>query len=105
MLIALALVSLLGFVVLAATGVTLVVDGVERRRVRRLAAQVHVTDAIHGALGTIVAPTVSRAGNRWIVTMRLGPRERAAAGRLSEIARESLEREGAGVEVVLIPRG
>ena len=105
MLTALALLSVLGFAVLLAGGATAVLDGVERRRLRRLAAQVHVTDAIHRALGAVVAPTVTRTGDRWIVTMRLGPRERLAAGRLSEIAREALERDGAGVKVVLTPRG
>jgi hypothetical protein len=105
MLTALALASVLGFAILVATGMTMLVDGVERRRLRRLAAEVRVTDAIHRALGPIVAPTVTAAKNRWIVTMRVGPRERAAAGRLSEIAREALERESGGVEVVLTPRG
>jgi hypothetical protein len=105
MLTGLGLLSVLGFAVLLAIAATTVVDGVERRRLRRLAAQVRVTDAVHRVLGAIVAPTVTRTGDRWIVTMRLGPRERLAAGRLSEIAREALDRDGAGVKVVLTPRG
>jgi hypothetical protein len=105
MLTALALVSILGFAVLVASGMTMLVDGLERRRLRRLTAQARVTDAVHRVLGAIVAPTVTRTGNRWIVTMRLDARERASAGHLSEIAREALEPEGAGVDVVLTPRG
>jgi hypothetical protein len=105
MLTGLALLSVLGFAILLASAATTVLDGVERRRLRRLAAQVRVTDAVHRVLGAIVAPTVTRAGNHWVVSMRLGPRERIAAGRLAEIALEALEREGAGVKVVLAPRG
>ena len=106
MLTGLALASLLGIVTLAATAAAWLVDGVDRRRLHRVAAQVQVTDAIHGVLGAIVAPTVTgRAGRGWIVTMGLGPRERAAAGRLSEIASQALGRDGAGVAIVFTPRG
>jgi hypothetical protein len=101
----LAVLGFLGLVLLTAAGAGHLVDGVARRRLRRVAAQVRVTDAIHRTLGAVVAPTVTTAiGGRWIVTMGLGPRERAAAGRLSEIACEALGREGAGVEVVFTPR-
>lgn len=106
MLTALALVSVLGFASLVAAGLAWLVDAGDRRRRRRVAAQVRVTDAIHGVMGAIVAPTVARStGNRWTVSMRLGPRERAAAGRLSEIACQTLGQDGAGVEVVFTARG
>jgi hypothetical protein len=106
MLTAFALVALLGGAALTAAGLTRLVDGRDRRRFRQVVAQVRVTDAIHGALGAIVAPTVSgQAGKRWTVTMRLGPRDLAAAGRLTEIARQALEHDGAGVAVVFTPRG
>jgi hypothetical protein len=105
MLTALALAGILGFAGLLAMGMTWLVDSVDRRRARRIAAQVRVTDAIHGVLGAIVAPTVERStANRWTVSMRLGPRERAAAGRLSEIVRQTLGQDGARVRVVFTPR-
>lgn len=106
MLTVLALAWILGFASLVAMGTAWLVDGVDRRRVRRVAAQVRVTDAIHGVLGAIVAPTVSGStANRWTVSMRLGAHERAAAGRLSEIVRQTLGQEGASVRVVFTPRG
>ena len=106
MLTAFALVALMGGATLLAAGLTRLVDGRDRRRLRQVVAQVRVTDAIHGALGAIVAPTVSgQAGKRWTVTMGLGPRDLAAAGRLTEIARQTLEHDGAGVEIVFTPRG
>jgi hypothetical protein len=101
---ALALVFLFGVVTVVAAGLAWLVDHVERRRLRRVAAQVRVTDAIHGAVGATVAPIVTwSTRNHWIVRMRLGPRERAAAGRLAGVAREALDRDGE-VEVVFTPR-
>jgi hypothetical protein len=106
MLSVLALVTFLGLVALASTALALLVDGVDQRRLRRVMAQVRVTDAVHRTLGAIVAPTVTRStGSRWTVTMGLGPRERGAAGRLSEIARETLGQDGRDVEVVFTSRG
>jgi hypothetical protein len=67
---------------------------------------VRVTDAIHGALGAIVAPTVAKpAGRPWRVAMGLAPRDRAAAGLLAEIAGRALGQEGGGVQIVFTPRG
>jgi hypothetical protein len=101
-----ALVTVLGLTTLVVRVLAWLADGLDRRRHGRIVAQVRVTDAIHGVLGAIVAPTVTGAvGNRWIVTMGIGPRERATAGRLSEIAREVLGQDGTGVEVVFTPRG
>lgn len=105
MLTALALAWVVGFASLLAMGVSRLVDALDRRRARRMAAQVRVTDAIHGVLGAVVAPTVKRsAASRWTVSMRLGARERAAAGRLAEIVRQTLGQEGARVRVVFTPR-
>jgi hypothetical protein len=99
MLTAFALVALLGGATLVAAGLTRLVDGRDRRCLRQVVAQVRVTDAIHGAVGPIVAPTVAeRVGKRWTVTMGLGPRDLAAAGSLTEIARQTLEHDGAGCE-------
>jgi hypothetical protein len=105
MLTAAALVSLLAWVTLMAAAVARVVDGLDRRRFSRVAAQVQVTDAVHGALGAIVAPTVAkRARKPWTVRMGLGPRERPAAGRLAELAWQALDRDGGTVRVVFVPR-
>ena len=44
------------------------IDEAERRRLGRVVAQVHVTDAVHAALGAVVAPTVARhRGRSWTV--------------------------------------
>lgn len=105
MLIAFALLALLGGVTLGAVGLTRLVDWLDRRRLRRVAAQIRVTEAIHHAMGPIVAPTVAGQGGKgWTVTMGLGPRDLGTAGRLTEIARETLGQDGAGVEVVFTPR-
>ena len=105
MLTALALVSLLGGVTLMAAAIARLVDGLERRRLERVAAQVRVTDAVHGALGAIVAPTVARhRGQPWTVTMGLGPRDFRAAGRLTEIVRQTLGQDGTRVRIVFVPR-
>ena len=67
--------------------------------------QVRVTDAVHGALGPIVAPTVTgHRGQPWTVTMRLEPRDFGAAGRLVELAERALGSEGGPVRVVLATR-
>jgi len=98
MLTALALVSVLGWVTLTAVGLA-------RRRLRRVAAQIRVTDAIHGELGAIVAPTVAkRRGRPWTVTMGLAPGQLGAAGRLTEIARQVLGQGGTPVRIVFVPR-
>jgi hypothetical protein len=81
------------------------IDEAERRRLGRVAAQVHVTDAVHAALGAVVAPTVAHhRGRPWTVTMGLGPQQLALAGRLTEIARQALGQGGQAVEVVFVPR-
>src|SRR5262245_22349062 len=81
------------------------IDEVERRRLARVAAQVHVTEAVHAALGAVVAPTVAHhRGRPWTVTMGLAPQQLALAGRLTEIARQALGQGGQAVEVVFVPR-
>jgi hypothetical protein len=105
MLTAVALVSLLGWATLVAGGVARLVDGLERRRLHRVAAQVQVTDAVHGALGAIVAPTVGRRrGQPWTVTIGLTPGSIATAGRLVEIAQEALGQGNTAVRVVFVSR-
>ena len=105
MLTVIALISLLGGATLLAAGVAHLVDGLERRRLGRVAAQVQVTDAVHGELGAIVAPTVGKhRGRPWTVTIGLAPRDFATAGRLTEIAWQALGQGAAGVRIVFVPR-
>src|SRR5262249_44961912 len=105
MLTAAALIVLVGWTVLFGATLGLILDRIERRRNGRVAAQVRVTEAVHGALGAIVAPTVAKhRGQPWTVTMGLGPRDFASAGRLTEIARETLGRGSQGVRIVFVPR-
>jgi hypothetical protein len=104
MLTALALVALLGWVTVSVAAIGWLADAVERRRVRRVAAEIRVTEAVHGELGPIVAPTVARRGRPWTVTIGLGPREVGVAGRLTEIARQTLGQGGAPVRIVFFPR-
>ena len=105
MLIALTLAALVVWATLPAAVVARVVDGLERHRLRRVAAEVRVTEAVHGALGPIVAPTVTRhRGQPWTVTMRLEPRDFGVAGRLVELAEQALGSEGGPVRVVLATR-
>jgi len=105
MLTVVALVSLLGWATLLASVLTRLVDGLERRRLSRVAAEVQVTEAVHGALGAVVAPTVARhRGRPWTVTIGLSPRDLAIAGRLTEIAWQALGQRGTGVRIVFVPR-
>jgi hypothetical protein len=102
---ALALLSFLGWIALIALVVTRLVEATERRRLARVFAQIRVTDAIHGALGAIVAPRVDkRRGGRWRITMGLGPRELTRAGQLVEITRQALGQDDARVRIVFTPR-
>jgi hypothetical protein len=105
MLIALALVALIAGATLVEAVLAWLVDAVERRRLRRVHAEVRVTDAVHAAMGAIVAPTVAgRSGKRWTVTMGLTPADFPCAGRLADIARQALGQDGTGVRVVFTPR-
>ena len=70
-----------------------------------MVAEVQVTEAMHAALGAIVAPTVThRRGRPWTVTINLRPQQLALAGRLTEIAGQTLGQEGKEIEVVFVPR-
>ena len=106
MLTALGLATLVGWVATVAFVLTRLVDGLEARRFRRIAAQVRVTEAIHAALGAVVAPTVSGRGKRpWSVTIGLEPTQISMAGRLTEVVRLALGQGEQGVRVVFVPRG
>jgi hypothetical protein len=102
---AVALASLLACATLVAAVLTRLVDGLEHRRLRRVAAQIRVTEAVHDRLGAIVAPTVARPrGRPWTVSMGLGPRDFRVAGRLAEIAEQALGQDGDPVRIVFTPR-
>lgn len=105
MLTVIALVSLLGWATLLVATLGHLVDRVDRRRLARVIAEVKVTEAVHGTLGPIVAPTVARhRGHPWTVTIGLVPRNLAIAGHLTEIAQQALGQGGSGVRVVFVPR-
>jgi hypothetical protein len=105
MLTALTLVALAGCATLAAAALARLVDALERRRLHRVAAEVRITEAVHGALGPIVAPTVARHGGRpWTVTIGLAPRDFVVAGRLVELSERALGGQGGPVRIVFTPR-
>jgi hypothetical protein len=105
MLTAVVLLSFLAWTTLVAALLARLVDWLDGRRLRRVAAQVQLTDAVHGALGAIVAPTVAtRRGRPWTVTMGLAPGQLGAAGRLAEIAWRVLGQGSPSVRIVFVPR-
>jgi len=105
MLTAIVLVAFLAGATLVAALLARLVDWLEGRRLRRVAAQVQLTDAVHGALGAIVAPTVAtRRGRPWTVTMGLAPGQLGVAGRLTEIAWQVLGEGRRSVRIVFVPR-
>lgn len=105
MLTAFALLSLFAWVTLVAAAIARLADGLERCRWGRVATQVRVTDAVHGALGPIVAPMVARRrSGPWTVTMGLAPRDLEVAGRLAELACQALGQERTPVRIVFVPR-
>jgi hypothetical protein len=105
MLTAAALLALLGGATTLAAVLAVALDGLDRRRLGCVARQVQVTDAVHRALGAIVAPTVGGyRGEPWTVTMGLAPRDFGSAGRLAEIVRDTLGQGGSAVRIVFVPR-
>jgi hypothetical protein len=99
------LVALMGWAMVVAAGCASLADGLERRRHRRVAAEIRVTEAVHGALGPIVAPMVTMHGGRsCTVRMELAPGHLGRAGQLAEIARRILGENGRRVRVVFVPR-
>ena len=102
---ALALVFLVGWATLLGAALARAVDGLERRRLRRVAAQVRVTETVHHALGAVVAPTVTwHRGQPSTIRMGLGPRDLRLAGQLVELAGRALGPMGDRVRIVFTPR-
>ena len=74
-------------------GMLRLVDRIGQRREARYARQIELTDAIHGELGAIVAPTVTRRrGGGWLISMA-APLD--APGTIATILRIIDERFGA----------
>jgi hypothetical protein len=94
---------LLGWATVVAAGCAYLADELERRRRRRVAAEIRVTEAVHGALGPIVAPTVTMHRGCSMVRMELAPAHLGRAGQLTEIARRALGEDGRRVRVVFAP--
>jgi hypothetical protein len=106
MLTAVALVVLAAGAGLAVAALGRLVDGLDQRRLRRVAAQIRVTDAVFASLGPIVAPEVSGSPRtHWTVHMSLEPRAFRAAGSLARIATQVLGQGRGGVRVVFRPPG
>ena len=105
MLTALALVFLVGWATLLVAALAAVVDGLERRRLRRVAAQVQVTETVHRVLGAVVAPTVTwHRGHPSTIRMGLGPRDLQLAGQLVELVGRAVGPMREPVRIVFTPR-
>jgi len=77
-----------------------------RGETRRL-LQITVTDAVHGALGAVAAPVVTRRpGGGWRIQMRVPPGRSDLAAELVRVTEEVLERaapaSGRPYEIVLL---
>jgi hypothetical protein len=96
--------------VLGVMGLIVVADWVQRRRLRVVARQIAVTDAIHREFGAVVAPVVhKRPWGPWTVCMALPPERWALAGSLATIAHDVVSagdgQNGDGsIRVVFTPR-
>ena len=103
----LGIVAALTLPLLALVGLLAIADRLHRRRLRVVARQVAVTDAIHREFGAIVAPVVSkRFWGPWTVFMALPPERWAMAGSLAAIAHRVVstsERRDGRIRVVLMP--
>ncbi|HEX3175900.1 MAG TPA: hypothetical protein VHZ49_04430 [Methylomirabilota bacterium] len=72
--IAVAVLVVLAMPALLLVGLLRLVDARQRRRDAVVARQIAVTDAIHAALGPVVAPVVRRGrGGRWTVVLAVAP--------------------------------
>ena len=95
--------------VLAFAALLRLVDSVARARREVIARQVAVTDAIHGELGAIVAPTVTRRiWGPWQVRVAVPFEREEAVGRIVAIAHRTLSALGQAspgdLRIVLVPQ-
>jgi hypothetical protein len=97
--VALDIVVVLVIPVAAVVGLLKLVDALERRRVEVVSRQIAVTDAIHGAIGPVVAPFVRRGRHgAWIAILAVPPGH-PQTGLMVEIAQAEL---GPASEIVLV---
>jgi hypothetical protein len=96
--------------VLVLVGLLTAIDRIQRQRMRVVARQVAVTDAIHREFGAVVAPVVrKRPWGPWTVFMTLPPDGWAQAGSLASIAHDVVaasegQPEADHIRVVFAPR-
>ena len=95
--------------VLALVALLRLIDSVAHARREVIARQVAVTDAIHGELGAIVAPTVTRRRwGAWQVRIAVPFERHDAVGRVVAIAHATLARldpaRAGRLRVVLVPQ-
>jgi hypothetical protein len=95
---ALAIAVVLAIPVVALVALLRLVDGRERRRREVVSRQITLTDAIHAALGPVVAPLVRRGRRGWIGVIAV-PAGYPQIGLMVEIARGQL---GPAAEIVLL---
>jgi hypothetical protein len=90
----------------AIIGLLLLADRFEGGRRARLARQVAVTDALHRALGPVVAPVVESSPWRPLRLRIAVPLERPAlVARVLAVSREALDMSGGqAAEIVLVPQ-
>lgn len=82
---------------------------VQRRRAERVARQIALTDAIHGELGAVAAPVVTRSlTGTWTVSMRLPLHREGMVGAITRLTQDvfrRLDRQDAPrLRLVLIPQ-
>ena len=83
-------------------------DRLRARRETRRRLQITVTDAVHGALGAVAAPVVTRRpGGGWRVEMRVPPGRSDLAAALVGVTEDAMGRATGGsrraFEIVLLP--
>jgi hypothetical protein len=82
---------------------------VQRRREERVARQIALTDAIHGELGAVAAPDVTRSfAGEWTVSMRLPLHHEGMVGAITRLTQDLFRRldrqDPPRLRLVLIPQ-
>jgi hypothetical protein len=95
---ALAVAAVLAIPLLVLVVLPRLIDRHARRREQVVLRQIALTDAIHGALGPVVAPVVRRGRGGWIGVLPVTAGDPCVA-RMVEIAQTEL---GSGATIVLV---
>lgn len=95
---ALAIAVVLAIPIVVLIGLLHLVTVLEQRRLQVISRQIALTDAIHGALGPVVAPIVRRGRSGWIGILAVRPGD-PHVGLMVEIAQAEL---GPASEIVLV---